>query len=119
MTIYDLESSNTDRAVPNAFGSYKLSKITSKSYRDITQHEFEKRRNDGIVLKGTDCNKYFVRPFLGIKGEPQRVKNKIGSYILYFLAHKECGFHSVVVLSSLFQWRTIVSLINNESDIVF
>ena len=56
MIVFDLESLSTDRPVPNAFGLHKLSKISGKSYRDLTQQEYEKCRNDCIVFKGTDCN---------------------------------------------------------------
>ena len=42
MTVYELETFNFDRAVPFADCIYRLSKISGKYNRDITQREFEK-----------------------------------------------------------------------------
>ena len=46
LIVYDLETFNTNGAVPYTFGLYKLSKILGDYFRDITQREFEKCRDD-------------------------------------------------------------------------
>ena len=46
MTVFDIETFNTDRAVPYAIGIYRLSKISGKYNRDGTQREYGKCRND-------------------------------------------------------------------------
>ena len=53
---YVLETSNTYKTAPCAFGFYKLSEISGTYYRDIGQREYENCRNDCIVFKGTNCN---------------------------------------------------------------
>ena len=56
MIVYDIETSNTEKVVPCGICISTLSKTSGKLYRDTTQREYEKRRNDFIVFKGTDCN---------------------------------------------------------------
>ena len=51
---------------------------------------------------------------LQFKGEPKRFNNKIVKYNLYLLAHKELRFDSYVVLNTLPQRRTVVSLIKTD-----
>ena len=72
-----MEAFNTDRVLPYAFGLYKLSKVSGKYYRDITQRELEKCRNDCIVFKGTDCNNNLLDHLLEFNGEVKKVNNKI------------------------------------------
>ena len=54
MVVLDLETLNTDEAVPYASCTYRLGKISGKYNRDIRQREFEKCRKDCIAFKGTD-----------------------------------------------------------------
>ena len=56
MVVYDLETLNTDNAVPYAFGLFKLSEVSGKNYLDISQRDCEKCRNDSICFKGSICN---------------------------------------------------------------
>ena len=42
MLLYDIETFNTDRAVLYANCIYRLSKLSGKYYRDLTQREYEK-----------------------------------------------------------------------------
>ena len=118
MIVYDLEFLNTDRAVPYAFRLYKLSKISGKHHRDITQREHGKCRNDCIVLKGTDCNKNMSDHRLEFEGDAKRVDNKNVNYTFYLLALEGSGFNRYVVWNNLPHWRTIVSLNKNGSGIV-
>ena len=53
MVVYELEVFYNDRAVPYVIGIFRLSKISGKFNRDITDQESEKCRNDCIVFKGT------------------------------------------------------------------
>ena len=106
-----MESFNTDRVVPYAFRLYKLSKISGENYRDITEGDYEKRRKECTVFKGTNCNNFMLHHILEFKGEAKKVNNKLVKYNLYLLAHKESGFDSYVVLNKITQRRTIVSLI--------
>ena len=52
MIVYDIETFNTDRVVPYANCIYRLSKLSGKYIRDLTQREYEKCRKDCIVFKG-------------------------------------------------------------------
>ena len=118
MVVYDIETFNTDRVVPYANCIYRLSKLSGKYNRDISEKEYQKCLNDHIVFKGLDNINELLDYVLQFKGEPKRVNNKIFKYNLYLLAHKGTGFDSYVVLNNLPQWRTIVSLIKNRSGIV-
>ena len=116
--VYDLETFNTDKTVPYANCIHRLSKISGKYNRDITQREYERFRNDCIVLKGTDSINEMLDYVLQFKGEAKRINNKYVEKNLYLHARKRSGFDSYVVLNSLPQWRTVVCLIKNGSGIV-
>ena len=117
MIVYDLETFSTIKCVPYANCIYRLSKISGKYYRDISEKEYQKCLNDCIVFKGLDNINKMLDYVLQYKGEPKRINNKIVKYSLYLIAHKGSGFDSYVVLNSLPQWRT-VNLIKNGSGIV-
>ena len=55
----------------------KLSKISGKYNRDITEREYEKCRNDCIVFKGLDNVNEMLDYVLHIKGEAERINKKI------------------------------------------
>ena len=118
MIVFDLETFNTDRAVPYASCIYRLSKNSGKCNRDITQREYEKCRKKCTVFKGTESIIEMLDYVLKFKGEAKRINNKIVEYNLYLFAHKGSGFDSYVVLNTLPLWRTVVSLIKNGSGIV-
>ena len=109
MTVYDLETFNTDKAVRYANCIDRLRKVSGKYNRDITQGEYEKCRNDCIVFKGTDSVNEMLDYFLKFKVGARRSISKIVEYNLYSLAHEGSGFDSYVVLNNLPQWRTVVS----------
>ena len=111
MVVYDLETSNTDKAVPYAKCIYRLNKLSGKYNRDITGQEYEKCRKDCVVFKGTDSINEMLDYVLQFQGEAKRNFNKIVKYNLYLLAHKGSGVDIYVVLNNLPQWRTVVSLI--------
>ena len=120
MIVYDIETFNTIKCVPFANCIYRLSKISSKYYRDISEKEYQKSLIDCIVFKGLDNIKKMLDYVLQYKGEPKRFRNKKVKYNLYYLyliAHKGSGFDIYVVLNNLPQWRT-VKLIKNGSGIV-
>ena len=54
MVVYDIETFSTIKCVPYANCIYRLSKISGKYYRDITEKEYQKCLNDCIVFKGLD-----------------------------------------------------------------
>ena len=117
MIVYDIETFSTIKCVPYANCIYRLSKISGKYYRDISEKEYQKCLNDCIVFKGLDNINKMLDYVLQFKGEPKRINNKIVKYNLYLIAHKGSGFDSYVVLNNLPQWRT-VKLIKNGSGIV-
>ena len=118
IAVYDLETFNKIRAAPYCSCIYKLSKISGKYHRDISEQEYQKCLNDCIVFKGTDCIIEMLDHVLSFKGEPKKVKNKIVEYNLYLIAHSGSGFDSYVVLNNLPQWRSVVKLIKNGRGIV-
>ena len=117
IVIYDLETFNSFRAVPYCSCIYKLSKISGKYHRDISEQEYQKRLIECVVFKRTVCTNEMLDPVLSFKGEPTRVK-KIVEYNLYLIAHNGNGFDSYVVLNNLPQWRNVVKLIKKGVGIV-
>ena len=117
MIVCDIEAYNTIKCVPYDNCIYRLSKISGKYYRDISEKEYRKCLNDCIVFKGLDNINQMLDYVLQCKGEPKRINNKVVKYNLYLIAHKGSGFDSYAVLNNLPQWRT-VKLIKNGSGIV-
>ena len=117
MIVYDIETFSTIKCIPYANCIYRLSKISGKYYRDISEKEYQKCLNECIVFKGLDNINKMLDYVLQYKGEPKRIINKIVKYNLYLIAHKGSGFVSYVVLNNLPQWRTS-KLIENGSGIV-
>ena len=115
--IYDIETFSTIKCVPYANCIFRLSKISGKYHRDISEKEYQKCLDDCIVFKGLDNINQMLDYVLQFKGEPKTVNNKIVKYNLYLIAHKGSGFDSYVVLNNLPQWRTF-KLIKNGSGIV-
>ena len=77
IVVYDLETFDKVRAVPYCSCIYKLSKISGKYHRDISEQEYQKCLNDCVVFKGTDCINEMLDHVLSFKGELKKVKNKI------------------------------------------
>ena len=117
IVVYHLETFNKIRAVPYCSCIYKLSKLSGKYHRVISEQEYQKCLNDCVVFKGTDCINKMLDHVLSFKGEPKKVKNKIVEYNLYLIAHNGSGFDSYVVLNNLPQWRSVVKLIKNGAGI--
>ena len=117
MVVYDIETFSTIKCVPYANCIYRLSKISGKYYRDISEKEYQKCLNDCIVFKGLDNINKMLDYVLQFKGEPKRMNNKIVKYNLYLIAHKGSGFYSYVVLNNLPQWRAF-KIIKNGLGIV-
>ena len=113
IVVYDLETFNKVRAVPYCNCIYKLSKISGKYHRDISEQEYRKCLIDCIVFRGTDCINEMLDHVLSFKGEPKKFKNKIVEYNLYLIAHNGSGFDSYVVLNNLPQWGSVVKLVKN------
>ena len=107
MVVYDIETFNTDRAVPYAICIYRLKKLSGKYNRDISEKVYQKSLDDCILFKGLDNINKMVYYVLQFKGEPRRINNKIVTNILYFFSHKGSGFVSHVVLNNLPQRRTV------------
>ena len=83
MIIYDIKTFNTIKCVPYANCIYRLSKISGKYYRDISEKEYQKFLNDCFVFKGLDNINKMLDYVLQYKGEPKRIKNKIVKYNSY------------------------------------
>ena len=117
MIVCDIETFNIDRAIPYAIYINRLSKISGKYYRDISENEYQNGLIDCIVFKRLDNINRMLDCVLQFKGEPKRINNKIVKYNIYSLAHRGSGFDSYVALYNLPQWRT-VCLVKNGSGIV-
>ena len=112
--MYDLEAYNKERVVPHCSCINKLSKISGKYHRVITEKEYQKCLNDFVVFKGTDCFNVELDHVLSFKGEPKKIKDKFVEYNLFLVAHNGSGFDLFVVLYNLPHWRSVVKLIKKE-----
>ena len=81
IVIYGLETFNKIRAVPYCSCTYKLSKISGKYHRDISEQEYQKCLNDCVVFKGTDCINEMLDHVLLFKGEPKKSEMKLWNII--------------------------------------
>ena len=70
IVVYDLETFNKIAAVPCCSCLYKLSKISGKYHRDISEQEYQKCLNDCVVFKGTDCINEMYNLVLSFGREP-------------------------------------------------
>ena len=82
IVVYDLETFKKIRAVPYCRCIYKLSKISCKYHRDISEQEYQKCLNDCVVFEGTDCINEMLDHVLSFKGEPKKVKKMLD--IIFF-----------------------------------
>ena len=97
---------------------YQLSKISGKHYPAISEKQNQKSLNDYVDFMVTDCINEMLDHVLSFKGEPKIVKKKVFEYNLFLMAHNGSGFHSHVVLNSLSQRRSAVSLMKNGAGII-
>ena len=116
--VFDLETFSEIRAVPYCSCNYKLSKISGKYHRDISEQEYQKCPNDCVVFKGTCCINEMLDHVLSFEAEPKKIKIKIVEYNFYLIAHNGSGFDCYVVLNNLPQWRSVAKLIENGAGIV-
>ena len=82
--MHILEAFNKIRAVPYCSCLYKLSKISGKYHRDMSEKEYQNCLNDCVVFKGTDFIIEMLDHVLSFKGEPKQVKIKIVEYNIFF-----------------------------------
>ena len=77
MVVYDIETFNTDRAIPHANCKYRLSKNSGKHIQEITEQEYQKCLRDCIVFKRINNINEMLDYVLQFKGKPKRNNNKI------------------------------------------
>ena len=118
IVLYDIETFNTDKAIPYANCIYGLSKNSGIYIRDITDREYEICRKDCIVFKGTENYNEMLDHVLQVKEKPEKVNNIISKFNILKLANKVSGFDSFLALNNLPQRRTVVSSIQNGSGIL-
>ena len=75
MINYDIEPFNTNKCVPYSNCIYKLSRVSGKNYRHITEQEYEKCRKHSIVFKGLDYFNKLLAYVLQFKGKAKRINN--------------------------------------------
>ena len=77
MIVYDLETFSTDGSVPYANIFYRLSQISAKCNRDITERDYQKSTEDCIRFKGSDSSNEILEHVLQFKGEAKEVLTKL------------------------------------------
>ena len=89
MVVYDLETFNINEAVAYVSCIYRLSKISGKYNRDITQRECEKCRKDYIDFKGTYSINEMLDYVLQFKREAKMLIIKLLNIIYTYLLIKD------------------------------
>ena len=74
--VYDIETFNTVKCVPYANCIFRISEISGKMYRDLSNKEYQKRSIDCIVLKRLDNINKMLDYVLQFKGEPKKLMTK-------------------------------------------
>ena len=115
--MYDLETFNKVRAVPYCSYIFKLSKVSGKYHRYISEQKYQKCLYDYIVFKGTDCVNEMLDRVLSFKREAKKIKNQIVEYTLYLIAHNGSRFDGCVVLNNLPQRRNVLKVIEKGAGI--
>ena len=77
IVVDGLETFSKIGAVPYCSCMYKLSKISGKNHRDLSEQEYQKCLNVCVVFNGTDCTNEMLDHVLSFKGEPKKINNKI------------------------------------------
>ena len=91
--VYDLETHITDRARPNVFCFYRLSKLAGRYNRDLTRDEIDKCKMDTIAFDADNRVKKALDFCLKLKGEEYKdKKGKVLEYNLQLHAHNGSGF---------------------------
>ena len=116
--VYDLETLNTDRAIPYIMTFYRLSKIAGRYERDPTQEELQKSIKDTIVFAGEKCIANALDLLLKYKGEERKVKNKIVEYNLQIHAHNGSGFDTWIAINNVPCDKHIVDVFKNGKGII-
>ena len=88
MVVFDIETFNTNRAIPYANCIYRLIKLSGKYNRDITEQEYQKCLKDCIVFKGLDNINEMLDYVLQFKGEPKRVEKIVSNINCTYLLMK-------------------------------
>ena len=53
--VYDIETRNTDRAIPYNMTFYRLKKLAGRYNRDLTPYEMENCKKDILAFDGDTC----------------------------------------------------------------
>ena len=83
MFNYDLESFSTDQFVPFTVGLKKVSKVSSKNYRDKTDREIEKCKIDCGVFNGTNSINEMLHCVFEFKGEAKTVTSLLNTIFTF------------------------------------
>ena len=75
--MYGLETFNKIRAVPYCSCIQKLSKISGKYNRDLSEQEYQNCLTDCVVFKGIQCIDEMLDHVLLFKGETKKSKIKL------------------------------------------
>ena len=68
----EIETYKKDRAVPSCSCYYKLSKVSDKYHRDITEKIYQKSSYDCVVSKGSGCSNEMLDHVLWFKGAAKK-----------------------------------------------
>ena len=96
----------------------RLSKLAGRYYRDLSQYDLEKCRNDTCVFDGDDCIVKALDFYINFKGEELKVKNRNVEYNLQVHAHNGIGFDTWNILNNRPCDKHIVDIIKNGKGII-
>ena len=109
--VYDLETHNTDRAIPYVFCFHRISKLAGRYNRDLTHDEIQKCKKDTIAFDADNCVEKALDFCLKLKEEREDIKNKILEYNLQLHAHNGSGFDTWIILNNLPCDKRVVNIV--------
>ena len=101
VSVYDLETLKTDRAVAYIKIAYELSKFSGINNRVITSSQYQNCLEGCIVFKGVNCINTSLDHALRFNGEVEQVDKKNYEYTFCKIAHNESRFDTHFVLNKL------------------
>ena len=116
--VYDIETYDKNKDVPNWVSLDWLGKIAEWHNRDLTNEEYKKCKTDTNFFDENDRIEKMMDWLSGFKGEPTKLNGRIVEYKLQLKAHNGSGFDKWVVLNILSSWYGILNFIRIGKTII-
>ena len=115
--LYTTSERYTDKATLYNRSFYRLSKLGTKSIRDLTKDENDRCKKDTKTFDEDNCVSNALDYLLKFKGEEPKAKNKIFEHNLQYHVHNGSGFATWIKLNNLACDREVTDFNKNGKGI--